>query len=88
MNAAGEKKESQSIQNIGNKTFYCREKRWVDSTVTPEQEKNAIKLVQFSDDYFKLAAKNGQAVAQYLAFDEPAVINIAGQCYRIEPATK
>ena len=82
----GRQQEAATVQNLGNKTFYCRKQQWIDSTVTPEMEKNAQPLVQFSDEYFKLAAKYGRSMAQYLAFDEPVVVNIAGQCYRIEPA--
>lgn len=81
---------AERLKNIGNKSFYLRakDKRWVDSTVTEEMERSAIRVVQFSDDYFKLAETHGKAISQYLAIDEPVVISLAGQAYLIEPERK
>jgi len=81
---------AENVKNIGSKSFYLRAKdrRWVDSTVTEEMERTAVRIVQFSDDYFKLADKHGRAIAQYLALDEPVLISLAGQAYLIEPETK
>ncbi|MBX3412037.1 MAG: VWA domain-containing protein [Pirellulales bacterium] len=76
-----------NVRNLGAKSFYRRANRWVDSTVSEEAEKNAIRLVQFSDDYFKLADQHGREIARYLAFDEPVLVNIEGQTYWIDPAT-
>ena len=75
------------LQNVGNKAFYCRaaDKVWVDSTVSEEMEKKAISVQQFSDEYFQLAEKHGKKLSQYLVFDEPALVNLEGQCYRIQP---
>jgi Ca-activated chloride channel family protein len=80
----------QNVQNIGNKAFYQRaaDKTWVDSTVTEELEKKAQRVVQFSDEYFELAKKHGRHLSQYLVFEEPALVNLDGVCYRIEPAAK
>ncbi len=75
----------ESCRSVGNKAFFRRDARWVDSTVTEEQEKNAVAIVQFSDDYFKLASSKGRDLAQYLAFDEPVLVNLDGVCYRIDP---
>jgi len=74
-----------TVQNVLNKTLYCRSQGWIDSTVTAEQEKKAVKLVRFSDEYFKLAAKNGQLLAQLPPVDRPYFLNLDGQCYRLEP---
>ncbi|HEY3243346.1 MAG TPA: VIT domain-containing protein [Phycisphaerae bacterium] len=74
------------VCNLGNKAFYSRNQTWIDSTITDEMEKNAIRVVQFSDDYFKLAERHGRKLAQYLVFDDPVLVNVAGTCYRIEPA--
>lgn len=78
--------EVQSVQQLGNKTFYRRGRAWIDSTVTDEQQKKAVRVVQFSDDYFALAARNGRELSQYLAMDEPVYVNLAGTTYQIEPA--
>lgn len=72
------------VQNVGLKCFFKRDNRWVDSTVTEEQIANAVKVRQFSDEYFALAEKHGRAMSQYLVFDEPALVLIDNQCYLIE----
>jgi Ca-activated chloride channel family protein len=80
----------QGVQNVANKSFYRREvakqQVWVDSTVTEEMEKKAIRVTQFSDEYFRLADRHGKKLAQYLVFDEPAMVNIEGVAYQIDPA--
>ena len=42
-------------------------------------------MKQFSNEYFQLARKHANDVAQYLVFDEPVVLNLDGQAYLIEP---
>lgn len=85
--AAGKEVQSaeQSLRNIGSRTFFRRAGRWVDSLVSQEQEDKATRIKQFSDAYFALARRHGRALAQYLAFDEPAVVTIGEQTYMIEP---
>lgn len=75
----------ETVQNVLNKTLYCRANGWIDSTVTAEQEKNAVRLVRFSDEYFKLAAANGQLLAQLPTTDRALFLNLDGKCYRIDP---
>jgi Ca-activated chloride channel homolog len=83
------KKEAESaeknVRNLGNRTFYRRDGQWVDSQVTKAQEQNAKRVKQFSDAYFKLADRYGRTMSQYLAFDEPVLLNLDGQAYLIEP---
>lgn len=78
----------ENVRNLGAKAFYRRDNRWVDSTVTEEQEQKAVRLVQFSDEYFRLADQHGREISRYLIFDEPVLVNIAGQTYQIDPATE
>jgi Ca-activated chloride channel family protein len=76
----------QNLRNIGARTFFRRENgQWVDSQVTKEQEAQARRIRQFSDEYFELVRRHGRALAQYLAFDEPVLITIENQAYLIEP---
>jgi len=75
----------QTVRNIGNRAFYRRGDRWVDSTVTDEQEKAAQRVKQFSDDYFALTRRFGRDLTQYLVFDEPVLVNLESQAYLIEP---
>lgn len=78
----------ETVQNVLNKTLYCRSNGWIDSTVTAEQEKQAIKLVRFSDEYFKLAAGNGQLFAQLPVSDRDYFLNLDGRCYRLQAEPK
>lgn len=75
----------QTVRNVGAKSFYRRGKRWVDADVTEAQEKKAIRVKQFSDEYFKLAEQQGGKLSQYLVFDEALLVNLDGQAYLIEP---
>ncbi len=83
---AGEVRESvTTVQNVGQKAFYWRDGRWVESTVTADDEAAAQRVVQFSDEYFELAGQYGRQLSQYLVFDEPVLVTVAGQAYLIEP---
>jgi Ca-activated chloride channel family protein len=80
--------QRKQVRHVGNKAFFRRQDRWVDSTVSEDQERNAIRVTQFSDAYFDLARENGKTVSQYLVFDEPVLVNVRGQAYWIDPPTK
>jgi Ca-activated chloride channel family protein len=87
-NADGEIEVLDSVRVIGQKAFYRKNHQWSDSTVTPEQAAQAIRIVQFSDEYFDLAARQNGAFARYFAFQEPLLLNLDGKTYRIAPAGK
>jgi Ca-activated chloride channel family protein len=70
-----------NCRQIGRKTFFERDKRLVDSSVTAEQEKAAKKIERYSPEYFDLIERYGKQVTQYLALDEPVVINLGGETY-------
>jgi Ca-activated chloride channel family protein len=76
---------AQNVRNVGNRTFYQRNGQWIDSQVTKNQQDNAKRIKQFSDEYFELARKNGKMISQYLVFDEPVLLNLDDQAYLIEP---
>ena len=84
--AAEEMREAdRTVRQIGSRTFYRRDGRWVDATLTGTQEQRAVKVKQFSDTYFELVRRHGRDVSQYLAFDDAVVVNVEGQAYWIEP---
>ena len=76
----------ETVRNVAQKTYFFKEQRWQDSTVTPEQAKNARRVVQFSREYFDLAASHGGTLAKYIAFDEPLLVNLGTVTYQIDPA--
>ena len=79
------RRRQDNVRNIGQKTFFMKNHRWQDSTVNEEQEKKAIRIKQFSKEYFDLAAKHGGTLAKYLAFDEPVILNLGNETYQIDP---
>ena len=82
--------EAQNVQaklrQVGSKTFYFKENRWIDSTVKPDEDAKAKLIRQFSDDFFNLARSQSADLNQYLTFTEPVTIKLAGTVYRIDPA--
>ena len=74
-----------TVQNLGVKTFYQKGGRWIDSTVTPEQEKRAIRLVQYSDKYFDLIRKLPATQNQYFTLNGELLLNVDGRTYLIVP---
>ena len=75
----------ETVRQIGNRAFYRRGDRWVDSTVTEEQERKSKRVKQFSDEYFELARLHGRKLSQYMVFDEPVLVTLEDQAFLIEP---
>lgn len=73
------------VRQVGNRAFYRRNDQWVDSTLTEKQQENPRRIKQFSDEYFALAKRFGRDMTQYLAFDEPVIVNLGGEAYLVEP---
>lgn len=76
-----------TVRQAGAKIFYRRQQRWVDSTVTPEEDKHAIVIRQFSDEFFELARTQKAEFNQYLAFEEPVTVKLEDKVYRFDPPT-
>ena len=70
-----------TIQNVGNKTFYYRNQRWVDSVATEKLTKNSRKITRYSDEYFDLVRRYGKGVAKYLAIEGHVILVLDGQAY-------
>ncbi|MFW6124989.1 MAG: hypothetical protein ACOC46_02475, partial [Pirellulales bacterium] len=75
----------ETIRQVGNRTFYRRDGQWIDSRLTEKQQEDPERVKQFSDRYFELARKHGRELSQYLAFDEPVLLEVEGRAYLIEP---
>jgi Ca-activated chloride channel family protein len=85
MDAKGLMKEEDNVQIVGNKAMFRRSNRWVDPTVTPDEEKKAEVVEQFSDRYFELA-RNNTSLRKYLALPEGCTVKIEGRVYQINAA--
>jgi Ca-activated chloride channel family protein len=71
-----------TILSVGRKTFFLREGRWIDSSVTEKDENNAENIERFSQEFFDLITRHGKQVAQYFVLDEPVVCKLDGQTYK------
>ncbi len=80
--AEGNDRQVLNVQVVGNKALYRRSNRWVDPTVTPEDEKKAEQVEQFSDRYFELARNNAR-LRQYLSLPDGCTVRMDGKVYQI-----
>jgi Ca-activated chloride channel family protein len=67
---------------VGNKAFFKRAGRWIDPSVTPEDEKKAEQVEQFSEKFFELARSN-QNLRKYLSLQEGCTVRDGGKIYQI-----
>ena len=72
-----------TIKQIGTKTFYLRDEKWVEGTLDHSELKAAIEIKKFSDSYFKVAKGQKAEFNKYLAFEEDIVVRIDDIIYKI-----
>ena len=72
-----------NVQNVGDKTFYFRGGRWVDSLAEMADPQAIRKVARFSDDYFALARQHGRKFAQYLALDGTVQIRLGSEVIEV-----
>ncbi|QDS97846.1 VIT domain-containing protein [Adhaeretor mobilis] len=77
----GRQKLANNVFSLGRKTFFRRADRWVDSTVTEEEEKKAEAIERFSPEYFALAKRLGKRATPYLAIEDAVVVKLDGKTY-------
>jgi len=70
-----------SIQNVGNKTFFLRNGRWTDSAATADQLTKPTEIKRFSKEYFDLVSEHGKDAAQYLAIEGDVLLVLGGKAY-------
>ena len=72
-----------TMKNIGDKTFFLKDGKWIESTLDEEAQKNVVKIKAFSDDYFNLAKTNNADFIQYLGVGDNVVFKMNGKNYEI-----
>jgi Ca-activated chloride channel family protein len=72
-----------TLRQVGDKSFFLEEGRWVDSSASKEQIKTAQDLTRYSPRYFELAAKQGAVVGRILALPGTVIVVIDGQAYHL-----
>lgn len=78
-----QKQITDNVRQVGAKTFYRRDGVWMDSELKKDEEKGAVVLEQFSEEYFKFSRQLKPADNPYLTFSEPVIVKLAGKVYRI-----
>jgi Ca-activated chloride channel family protein len=81
--ANGDTTSVNTIKKIGNKTFYKRNGAWLESTITASEQKGAVRIEQFSSEYFELSKGQSAEFNQYLSFDKEVVVKLNGKTYNI-----
>ena len=71
-------------QVVNNQALYLRRGRWVDPSVTTDDEKKAEQVTQFTDRYFELA-RNNSNLRPFLALPEGCTVRVDGRVYQINP---
>lgn len=79
------KRAETTVRQIGPKTFYLRQGRWIDSDLTQAEIDAAVVLERFSDSYFELVRSLRSGETRYLVFEQPVVVKLSGKAYRIDP---
>jgi hypothetical protein len=82
-----------TVQAVGNRALYRRGSQWIDSELSDQNVERlngaAQRIVQFSEEYFRLAIANNLAENQMLASQQPGqdlIVKLRGQVYLIEAA--
>lgn len=71
-----------TVLHVGTKTFFWRNNRWEDSTLTEPQLERARRVERFSAEYFDLQTRFGKEVAKYLAIEQEVVVVLDDQAYQ------
>lgn len=77
-----------TMRQVGAKTFFRRNNRWIDADVKPEEEAKAIVIEQFTDDYFKVANSQPATSNQYLTFEDEVLVKLDGKVYQVNRASR
>lgn len=77
-----------TVRQVGAKTFFKRNNRWIDVDVKADEEAKAIVVEQFSEAYFTLARSQSATNNQFLTFEDEVVVNLDGKVYQVNLAKK
>jgi Ca-activated chloride channel family protein len=81
---SGEKQQVASVRNVGDRTFFRKAGRWVQSDLSEAQQKNVKVITQYSDEYFELSRQLTPSENQYLAnFTEDVLVELDGKVYEV-----
>ena len=81
-------KVEKKITNVGNNTFYKKEKYWIAGDVDATKLSSAINVTKFSKEYFELSNNLSAEDQKYLGLDGSVYVNLNGKLYYIEEVKK
>jgi Ca-activated chloride channel family protein len=70
-----------TVLNVGKKTFFRRNDRWEDSTLTDSLLENVKKIQRYGKEYFDLTVRFGKDVAKYLAIEGNVIVVLDNVAY-------
>jgi hypothetical protein len=73
------------VKQIGSKTFFLRDGRYVDADATKEQIDGAIEIEQFTDKYFDLLKDLDEDSKVYFAEQTQVLVVLKDKAYLILP---
>ncbi len=83
VNMSGKKEKVNNVRNVGNVTFYNRNNQWIQADISKEEEKKAIQIDRYSQEYFELAKGQPAEFNRYLSLDEDVLVRLNGRVYNI-----
>lgn len=85
--ASNADKESvnRNVLNVGQKTFFLKDNKWVDGTINDTDIKTAVKINRFSSEYFNLAKGETAEFNRYLTVEGNVLVKHNGKVYNIVP---
>jgi Ca-activated chloride channel family protein len=72
-----------NLTHAGDKAFYYREGRWMDSEIEDTKTEDAIRIERFTPEYFDLAERLGKRVTRYLALEGDVYFELDGAKYLV-----
>jgi len=69
-----------TVKYVGDKTFYLKDKVWVDSEYKDEMKPREIKYL--SEEYFELL-KQKPGLGKYFAIGNKIIVVFEGECYKV-----
>ena len=75
-----EKPSLSTVKYVGDKTFYLKDKVWMDSEYKDEMKPREIKYL--SEEYFELL-KQRPGLGKYFAIGNKIIVVFEGECYKV-----
>lgn len=79
----GNEKKVETVKKVANKTFYYKNKTWLDESVTDDKSTAEVTIKKFSKEYFELSNENSNEISQYLSIQGDVKFIFNNKVYNI-----